>query len=328
MQPLTRAPLVFAVALSASLLLCGGCDSAAPAASPASSPTDSGGQFAPNPEICAPSHGLRSALRTRGTAATQQPLDQVEAALALAGYVAVTRTDDLGLPAAIAAVDERGDLVVVTAGGDLAVASSCALDGLGQVHRLDDALARLATATRGTTAATHTLATRAWVLPVGIFGAGRYWRQALPAGLDLNAATDGTLAVTADAQLGFVFAGASHPDGAEGDVVGVQSLSLDGQSLIADDTRIVQGPAALRWQLPDQVAGSASVALQLLVTDASLRWQVGTWVPYVEAYFPGDSQDAPSLAFTVQGGLPGVIRVARAMTEVDLPAALTALRAR
>lgn len=321
-------------------LLFAACIAVACATAPPTSPTEASATaaatFAPNPNICPRTAGLRSGVRTRRADVRWLDLNEAGEALVAAGYEGVTRTDALGLADAVAAADERGDVVVVTATGDLAVVSSCVFDGLGQMHRLDDGLARLANATRALVAEPHVDATRRWALPAGIYGAkGTYWRQAAAAGQDLNAATSGVVAVTAPAQLGFVLAGASDPSATGGDAVGVQSLSLDGDVVISDDKRVVHGPASLRWQLPDGAAGSRAVALQLLVTDASLGWQVGTWVPYVEAWFPGDSaattgaEATPaSLAFSLQGGLPGVIRKARPVAELGLPAALTAVLAR
>ncbi len=313
-------------ALVVALVACvAGCASA-PASPGTGDGAAAGKGFAPNPAVCPRSLGIQSAVQTLRPTAGSVSLTAAAEALAAAGYVSVTRTDDLGLADAVAASDERGDVVVVAQRGELAVVSSCALDGLGQMHRLDDGLARLADAVAGLAGSNHAAATRRWALPAGIYGAaGSYWRQAAGTGLDLNAATTGTLSLTADAQLGFVIAGASHPESVAGDVVGVQELALEGSAVVTDEKHTVQGPASLRWELPAGVAGSQALALHLLVTDASLRWQVGAWIPYVEAWFGAtdDLPEAATVALSLQGALPGAIRKSQPVSALKLPAALT-----
>lgn len=70
------------------------------------------------------------------------------------------------------------------------VASACPLGSLGQVHRLDEALARALRAMASVTVESGAVLTLRWAWPTAIYGeGGRYWRQALGEGLDLNAPT-------------------------------------------------------------------------------------------------------------------------------------------
>ncbi len=283
------------------------------------------GGFHTNPNVCAASAGLLSAMRSVPLA--QEALHLGGSALAHAlvadGYAGVTATDDLGLAGGMAARDERGDWVVLLPNGAVAVASACPLGSLGQVHRLDEALARALRAMATVSGESGAVLTLRWAWPTAIYGeGGRYWRQALGEGLDLNAPTNGVLGLGGDAALGFVLAGASHPGSDAGDVVGIDSLSLGGAVVVEQDKRIVRGSAALRWELPAQPAGQEiDVALDMTVADASLRWQVGTWLPYVEALFT--QAEGANLSVSLQGSLGGALRVTQPIAAAPLPAALT-----
>ena len=300
------------------------------------------GGFWTNPALCDPALGLRSALRAGplvvGVPAAIAEADAVADALVVAGYAGVTRTDDLGLVGGVAAADARGDLVIWPGDGGLVVASSCELDSLGQVHRLDDALLAFTGAVAAvenqaiTVAAklplpSHAAQTLRWARPAGVYGdvSGRYWRHYVGDGLDRNPPTSGALAMgAASGAVGFAVAGASDPGGDVGDVVGVESLTIDGVVVAEQDKRVVRGAATLRWQVVAGLGiGEHSVDLDLIVADASLRWKTGTWTAYVEALFDKDG----SLTLSLQGAGAGTLRVSRAISELDLPSALTAVNA-
>lgn len=296
------------------------------AASDAADGSAGGGGFHINPSLCAAEAGLRSAIRSVPPTAAPLQLDRDEVAgLMLAeGYAGVTRTDDLGLNAGVAGRDERGDWAIVERTGALTVASSCAVAGLGQVHRLDEALARLANLVAPLTGESPVVVTRRWTWPTAVYegGGGRYWRQAAGEGLDLNAPTDGALGIGAPAALGFVLAGASDPGTDAGDVVGIDELAVAGATVVEQDKRVVRGAAALRWPMPALEPGDeVTVRVDLTVADATLRWKVGAWLPYVEALF--GSADGAGLSFSLQGSLPGAVKVSQPVSAAGLPAAIT-----
>lgn len=295
--------------------------------------------FALDPTLCSLKDGLRAAMVARGVA-SKQPVDVKLAAevLAAAGYEDVTAVDDHGQRARdldadgwpedvawVIARDARGDLVAVGLSGGLGVASGCALTNLGVVHRLQDALAAALVALGPLAAAGDAAETvRRWASPQAIFHDGdlRYWRQDI-APADPNLPHRGNLAfVGAPLSLALAIVGASDPGAAVGDIVGVDRFALDGAELISQDKALIRGPGALRWKLPAAlVAGDHDLDCDLIVSDASLRWQVGTWLPHIEGLFPAAAEQGLSL--TLQGQLSGPVLVSKPISALALPQAVT-----
>lgn len=298
-----------------------------------------GAGFAIDPTLCGLASGLHAAMIARGAAATQ-PVDLEAAAesLVTAHYEDVTAVNDNGKRARdlnadgwpedvawVIARDARGDIVAVGASGELSVASGCALTNLGVVHRLQDALASALIALGPHAAAGDAAETvRRWAAPQAVLGDGglRYWRQDI-APPDPNPPQRGGLSfVGTPLALGLAIVGASDPGATVGDIVGVDRFALGGVELISQDKTLVRGPGALRWKLPAALtAGDYELDCDLIISDASLRWQVGTWLPHIEGLFPAAAEQGLSL--TLQGLLSGPVLVSKPISALALPQAVT-----
>jgi hypothetical protein len=238
---------------------------------------------------------------------------------------------DVGTTAAVdnrpyvIALDQRNDAVVLMNTGDLYVASACALDRLGQMRRLDFGLADAA---RLLTALDHPgdwqLETERWARPATIYteAAGQYWRQYLDDAASLQKPVQGSLSLTG-APLGLAMGMYGHADtpSAVGDVVRLNSLKVAGKVLASGETWPVSQLASLVWDLAAvMAAGELPFRADLLVADASVEWHVGVYHVFFEALFGNGGQ---GLGVTMQGSLPGALRVSHALSELDLPAAPT-----
>lgn len=224
-----------------------------------------------------------------------------------------------------AGLDLRSDAVFLLASGDLLVASACPLDRLGQVRRLDFALAAAA---RLLTAVDHPgdwkQETERWTRPEAFYGAkaGTYWRQYLGDATDLQKPLQGTISLAA-APVGLAFGIYGHADAPSkvGDIVRMNDLTVAGKKLAVGETWPVHDVAALVWDLAAAVAaGELPFTADLLVADASVEWNVGVYRGFFEALF---ANGTAGLGVSMQGALPGVLRVSRAVSELDLPAAPT-----
>lgn len=304
---------------------------------------------------CDPKAGWRSAVRSATGVTDAKVLASYALALKAAGYHALYHggadagtadagaepdagaTDDAagadtaqaGPPADdrvyVAGMDPRNDGVFLLPTGDLLVTSACPLDRLGQVRRLDFALAAAA---RVLTAIDHPgdwhLETDRWTRPAMFYGAraGQYWRQYLSDSTDLQKPLQGTLALAArpDA-LAFGLYGHADVPSSVGDVVRMNALTVGGKKLAVGETWPVHDVASVVWDLAAVLGvGDVPFTADLLVADASVEWNVGVYRVFFEALFP----DGPAgLGVATQGPLPGALRISHAITELDLPAAPT-----
>ncbi len=222
--------------------------------------------------------------------------------------------------------DARHDAVLLLENGDLVVASHCPLDRLGQMRRLDYGLA---TAARLVTLLDHPgdyqLETSRWARPDGIYAerAGFYWRQYVDA--DLSRPIVGTLSLASKPEsLAFGLFGHANVPSTVGDVVHVQKFTLDEKTLAGAHTWQVHDTAALLWDLAEGIAaGELPFVLDILVSDASVKAQVGVYHAFFEALFPEGKKDALGLGASAQGALPGTLKVSRGMWELDLPSSAT-----
>lgn len=224
-----------------------------------------------------------------------------------------------------AGLDLRSDAVFLMASGELLVASACPLDRLGQVRRLDYALAAAA---RILTAVDHPgdwkLETQRWTRPDAFYGnpAGTYVRHYLGDATDLQKPLQGAISLAAT-PLGLAFGIYGHADAPSkvGDVVRMNLLTVAGKKLATGETWPVHDVAALVWDLADAVAaGELPFTADLLVADASVEWNVGMYRSFFEALF---AKPGAGMGVSLQGALPGTLRVSRDVKELDLPAAPT-----
>lgn len=249
---------------------------------------------------------------------------------AVPGADAATAVDAGGDPSAVAAdprrfviaTDPRQDAVILMENGDLFVSSACAIDRLGQVRRLDAALAQAAQlVTHLDHPGDWKLETQRWARPDAFYtaAAGQYWRQYLHDAVDLQKPLQGTISLAA-APLGLALGVYGHADvpSAVGDVVRLNALKVAGLQLAAGETWPVSGMASLVWDLAKAMAaGELAFRADLLVADAAVEWKVGVYHVFFEALFGKGGQ---GLGVSTQGALPGQLRVSKAIAEAQLPA--------
>lgn len=333
------------------LLACAplGCSSDGESSTPAVTSVGGGPGFFTNIALCPLADGIRSAILA-GTLLVPVDLPAFVTALQDADFSGVQHSleasADAKRPGWMTAtsrdfavgVDARGDGVVVLGSGEVYVVSGCPLDGLGQVHRLDLALAAAWTLLVELQPPSDVpAAVRGWTRPAAWYGDSSvtYLRQYLADGLDLNGAQSGGLALSvAPKGAGFGIYGAANAGGA-GDVVGIEVLRLGDAEVASHDKRVVKGPGALVWDVGEFVgAGETAVELDLLIADTSVRWKIGVWDAFFEAFFGGDDGKAtepavtpPVLAVQLLGALPGRAQGSRLLGALELPDAVTALLA-
>jgi hypothetical protein len=298
----------------------------------------SDGTMTVDPGPCSPTGGYRSVVLV-AAAADPALLPAYAAALKAAGYQAAYWD-----PAAAAAVDPSapppvpaqpfagginplGDRVFLLANGDLAVASYCTLDDLGQVRRLDYALAAASQVLASLqTQLDYVAVTRRWAQPTAWYTqrAGQYWRQYLPESIDLNQQQTGQFTFSS-APIGAGFGLYGHADipSKNGDMVGIDTLTVDGKSATVKTKITSTAQVALAWDmLPFVGAGEHDWTARLFVADASIEWKIGFYLAFFEALYPSEAK-GPTFSVTQQGSLPGTVKVSRALTEIDLPATIT-----
>ena len=275
-------------------------------------------------KICKGWRTFRSSVRAEKLG-TDIALADFAASLDDANYVPAHNLD--GPPPHYAAgYNKLRDLTILTDGGDVMVASTCALDNLGQARRLDFALAAAAELVAGHGKGV-TLAQRTawWARPSGWYTevAARYQRQYLADGLDLNKPMSGTIACTeAPVAAGFGLVGSADAPSTSGDVVAVESLSVDGVVVASGEKAKSKAEVALFVDFSAAVGkGELPLELDLLVADASIRDDVGTYYPFFEAVF----DQSAALTVSLQGALPGQTYLSRDIDVLALPDAVTAL---
>ncbi len=285
--------------------------------------------------LCSGPRAWESAVRLAG-AGDVALLPAFAAALVAAGYHVEDHSDDppvgvadaggegdatAAVPPYVVGRDKLQDAVFLLENGDLVVASACPIDGLDQIRRLDWSLAAaidVLAAAKGGIAYADKVAL--WALPTAWYSgkAGIYQRQLLHPALDLNKPHDGTLSCTVGPiAAGFGLIGHADVPSAVGDVVGVETLSVAGVVIAQAETIKTTGPVALFWPLAGLVDGAVSWHVDLMVADASVKWDVGVYRPFVEALFPPAATAA--LVVSLQGAPPGESRVSRSIAELVLP---------
>ncbi|MSP92581.1 MAG: hypothetical protein EXR79_12400 [Myxococcales bacterium] len=300
---------------------------ALPADASAAAAVPVGGGAGVHAALCAAAR-FRSALRSNGpTDALDLP--KLATALELAGFEVVRHlagsteaTAPLGDQPWVAGSDTLHDTVFAFANGTLVAASRCPLDRLGQVRRLDLALAQAVQVWAQVASADWKVAAARWSLPTAIYGEhpGAYQRRYLPDTADLNKAQQGTLSLSAAAPAVFALYGQTDAPSAAGDVITLDALEIGTTKVAGPAKHAVQGPVALAWSLGTLPAGESSWAVKLLVADAGLEWKVGSYRGFVDALLPNGKG---ALAWTVQGALPGPARVERDVAELGLPGSVT-----
>ena len=251
------------------------------------------------------------------------PLAKFAAALDEAGYLPMHELEGEG-PKYAAGYDKLRDLTMLRPGGHLLVASTCPLDGLAQVRRLDFALAAATELVATLKPGTHYRKQTAWwAIPTSWYGdkAGTYQRQYLPEGIDLNKPMNGTASCTeAPVAAGFGLIGRADEPSTVGDVVAVEKLTVGDEVLAQGDKAKTKTQVALFFDLGDAlIAGDVPWKADLLVADASVRPETGIYWAFFEALFDTTSV----LTVSVQGALPGTSRISRAVEVLALPDAIT-----
>lgn len=214
------------------------------------------------------------------------------------------------------------DAVLLFEDGSLVVASFCALDGLGQVRRLDFGLAAVSPLVdQIAEGGDYAVETARWAKPAAILGeeAGLYQRHYLNESLDLNKPHSGTLAFSrSPGGAAFGIYGHADTPSLVGDVVGVESLVVGGKPVATQEKQTTTGSAVPVWDLTEHAEkGEVPWSFDLLVADASVEWNVGVYFPFVEALF--DPGDPAALVVSVQGALPGVTMLSKSLSELPLP---------
>ena len=308
-------------------MACGASPAGSPAGSSAAAGKDGHASSAGSAGAAAICKGwlvFRSAVRNADMGA-DIPLAEFAATLDAAGYLPAHHLDGK-VPHYAAGYDKLRDLVVLRDGGEVLVASTCALDNLGQARRLDYALAAAAELVaahgEGTTLAART---RWWAQPTAWYsqGAGRYQRQYLADGVDLNKPMTGTIAFTeAPLAAGFGLVGSADAPSSTGDVVAIESLTVDGIAVATGEKAKSKAEVALFVDMAAAVGkGELAIGVDLMVADASVRDEVGTYYAFFEALF----DQTAALSVNLQGTLPGASHQSRDIGVLDLPDAVTAV---
>lgn len=220
-------------------------------------------------------------------------------------------------------VSPLGDVTYLLSNGDMVVASACPMESLGQVRRLDFALANAIQVLSKVQGTDYAEETRRWAMPTAYYSdrAGTYWREYFNESLDLNKVQSGVLScsTTPNAAAFGVYGHADTPS-IVGDVIGVESLVVGGVTIAEDQKQTSNGEVALVWNLMPHIgAGEVAWSVDMLVSDASVGFNVGKYYPFIDALFPSDKQAA--LIVNIQGTLPGPNRTSRAIAELTLPPA-------
>lgn len=333
---------MLALAAMASVACLAACSTDGPTGSGSGAATASASSFASNPEVCDLRGGVRSAIRLTVTSVTVDlpAFASVLHAEGWTGRETIDASADLNLPGFVTATSALGDLAILTEDGELWVVSGCELETLGQVHRLDRALAQAWTAAWHTrqppTPATADSATdqgAVWARPTAIYGdQGSYQRAYLPAQLDLNHAQRGALGLTdTPAAAGFGLYGATD-SGGKGDVVGLELLQVAGEDVVSQDKRIVNGAGVIGWDLTGRLTkGETDVEVDAVVLDTSRQWKVGVWRGFFEVLFDaqsaGESTEAvtPTLTLQLQGTVGAEVLRSTPTAALQLPLSVTQL---
>ena len=319
----------FALSFLCGLVALAACSSPASAPAPVTiESTTDGGETAQTSggaaQICKGWRYFRSSVRAGGIGASI-PLTAFAATLEAAGYAPAHNLDGPA-PQYAAGYDKLRDLTMLTAEGDVLVASTCALQDLGQARRLDFALAAatqlVADHGKGVTLAQRTAW---WAQPSAWYTetSGSYQRQYLAEGLDLNKPMAGAIACTEQpVAVGFGLVGSADAPSTTGDVVAIESLSVDGVVLASGEKAKSKAEVALYVDFGAAAAkGELPLALDLLVADASVRNDTGVYYGFFEAIF----DTSAALSVNLQGALPGTTLQSRDIDVLGLPDAVTAL---
>ncbi|NUN13196.1 MAG: hypothetical protein HUU55_06120 [Myxococcales bacterium] len=223
----------------------------------------------------------------------------------------------------VVVVSPLGDVTYLLSNGDMVVASACPLDSLGQIRRLDFALAKAVQVLSKVQGTDYAEETRRWAVPTAYYGdtAGGYWREYFNESLDLNKVQSGVLSCSTTPLAGaFGIYGRADSPSLVGDVIGVESLTVGGITIVQDQKQTSSGEVAMVWNLMPHIgAGEVTWSVDLLVSDASVGFNVGKYYPFIDVLFSSEKQAA--LIVNIQGTLPGANRTSRAISELTLPPA-------
>jgi len=221
----------------------------------------------------------------------------------------------------LVASTQLSDLLFVVESGTIGVASWCPAHSLGQIRRLDYALADALGFWAELVGLDYASETDIWSQPVAYHTTvgSSYQRSYMNESLDMNEPHGGQLSVSGKPVMaGFVLYGHADAPSAVGDVVGVDLLQLNQAVIAENDTVTVTGQVVRLWDLtPFAGEGENVIMVDPSISDASINWQVGVYHFFAETIFPETLKG--SLVLNLQGSPPGKLLVSREISILEIP---------
>ncbi len=213
------------------------------------------------------------------------------------------------------------DLIFVLADGTIGVVSWCPAHSLGQIRRLDYALADAVRLFGEIAAYDYATETEKWTMPVAYYTAkaGSYQRSYMNDSLTIADRHEGQVSITGKPIMaGFALFGHADAPSQNGDVVGMDLLQVGQKVLAENDTVTLTGQVVQLWDFTAMAGeGEIVVVVDAFVSDAHINGLVGVYRIFADAVFP-DSING-SLVLNLQGSPPGKLVVSKDIVDIVLP---------
>ena len=210
------------------------------------------------------------------------------------------------------------DMIYVTSEGTMGVVSWCPAQTLGQIRRLDYALADAFRLWGDVAVFDYTAETEGWTRPMAYYTKveGTFQRSYMSDSLEADDPHEGVISISGKPVMAAIalYGHADVPSQA-GDLVGMDMLQV-GQKVIAEaDVDISTGQASFMWNItPLAGEGELPVVIDAAVRDPGLEWEVGVYSIFADAVFPESVHG--SFVMNLQGAPPG--KLLRSKPLVDL----------
>jgi len=218
---------------------------------------------------------------------------------------------------------QLSDLVFVLETGTIGAASWCPAHSLGQIRRLDYALAEAVRLWADTNVASYDYVkeTDVWSLPNAYYTAveANFQRTYMNESLDSKEAHTGKLSVSGKPVMtAFGIYGHADAPSAVGDRVGMDLLQI-GQAVVEENySDTLTGQVVQMWNITNFVGeGENSILVDGFVSDAGLDWQVGVYHFFAEVIFPETVHG--SFVMHLQGAPPGKLLSSKPIETLVLP---------
>jgi hypothetical protein len=215
------------------------------------------------------------------------------------------------------------DMIYVTSEGVLGVVSWCPVQTLGQIRRLDYALADAFRLWGDVAVFDYTAETEGWTRPMAYYTKveGTFQRSYMSDSLEADDPHEGVISISGKPVMAAIalYGHADVPSQA-GDLVGMDMLQV-GQKVIAEaDVDISTGQASFMWNItPFAGEGELPVVIDAAVRDPGLEWEVGLYSIFADAVFPESVHG--SFVMNLQGAPPGKLLRSKLLADllVHLP---------